>query len=584
MASYGIDFGTTNSVMAVFKNGKTETLDLVEPYESSWGSLGFDNVMPTLYGIDKEGNILIGWDVKNPNNFRGSNSTKITAVKRMFQGEDTLEINGNKIYAEEIATAIINFMKRQAEKIGHNVSSAVITIPANSKANARYKTKISAGMAGIQVISLINEPTAAAMSYAYNMPFDQTLIVVDWGGGTLDVTLLQAEDGIFIERASKGIAKNGGIDFDNKIASGILKDLEISLDEGALNEFMLEVEKAKIRLSKLDSTNIQIKGYGNYTLTRENVENWVLSYVKQVEQPIRQVMQEAGITPDELDALLLVGGTCNMPVVRNFIQKELPEVTIAENVNPMTAIAEGAAIAAAILNGEAEDKGFFVATEHALGTMILDISDPETIQTGTPRRKFSSIISKNHKLPAKETKTYYPVSPESTEIVIDIAEGEEGMFDDNDSVVIYQIDSDMSSVKIDNQKENNAVDVTFEYDTNGIIHVSTFSHSTGETKTFDVTSGTKTSPSELVAMSKKAKENANKAFESSSSTNIVINEVTHPDAKIVKNKILPFLDSEEAEEASKAIEILSSGDSNEDEILAAEETIRVIIQEHSYLL
>ena len=597
MASIGIDFGTTNSVVAVFDKGKVEVLEIDSPAEAEWAHLGFAAVMPTLYSIDDDGNVLIGWAAKEAST--GSNNMlKVEAVKRMFQGEDKIFIDGREVYAEEIATSIFSFMKKKAELENVKVNKSVVTIPANSKALPRYKTKISAGMAGIQVTALINEPTAAAMSYAYNMPFDQTIMVVDWGGGTLDVTLLQAESGIFIEVASKGVARNGGIDFDRKIASNILKDMGLNFEDGSsmMNAFMVEVEKAKIRLSKTEKTELEVMGKGMYTLTRDKVSEWVSELIAQVESPIKQVLKESGTNGKEIDALLLVGGTCNMPAVRTFIQNILPDVNVPDNVNPMTAIAEGAAVASAILNGEAEDKGFFVATEHALGTLVVDPDDPETIRhaqaTGELKRKFSSIIGKNHKLPARKTETYYPVSEQSTALEVEVVEGEEGLFEDNENVVAYIIPDGASRISVDTSQPDHGVDVTFEYDSDGVIHVSLSSRSTGEEKSFTVTTGIDLDPKMLIEMSKTAKEQSEKALQSQpepkpSNMNTTVGEfVNEEQLKLitsVEEKIVPFLSENDTVEIRETIVKLKTAPDMET-ATEMENKLRTLIEEYLFLL
>lgn len=597
MASVGIDFGTTNSVVAVFDKGKVEVLEVDAPSEAEWAHLGFSAVMPTLYGVDENGEILIGWAAKEA--AAGSNGMlKVEAVKRMFQGEDRIAIDGREVYAEEVATSIFSFIKKKAELENVKISKSVVTIPANSKALPRYKTKISAGMAGIQVSALINEPTAAAMSYAYNMPFDQTIMVVDWGGGTLDVTLLQAESGIFIEVASKGVAKNGGIDFDRKIASRIFKDLGLTFNEGssAMNAFMVEVEKAKIRLSKMEKTELAVPGKGMYTLTREKVSDWVSELIAQVESPVGQVLKESGTNGEEIDALLLVGGTCSMPAVRDFIQNILPEVNVPGDVNPMTAIAEGAAVASAILNGEAEDKGFFVATEHALGTLVVEPEDEETIRyaevTGEVKRKFSSIIGKNHKLPARKTKTYYPISEQSTAVEVQVVEGEEGLFEDDENVVSYIIPDGTELIGVDTSHPDPGVDVTFEYDSDGVIHVSLSSRSTGEEKSFTVTTGMGLNPEMLIKMSKTAKEQSEKALNSKpepkpSKTKVEVGEfVNEEQLKLitsVEEKIIPFLSENETAEIRTVIaELKTAPDVDTADTL--EKQLRALIEEYLFLL
>lgn len=597
MDSVGIDFGTTNSVMAIYKNGQPEVIQLSgssSGLSADWEALGFGSVVPSLYALDKSNNPFLGWDAKSLA-ARGLSVKQFEAVKRMFLETGKIDLSSEFI-PEEVATMIFAYMKEKAQQQNYNPTKAVVTVPANSKALPRYRTKIASGMAGIQVMALVNEPTAAAMAYANNMPFDQTIMVVDWGGGTLDITVLQAHDGIFMELASKGIARNGGIDFDRKIASGILEKMnKPQLSASEMSQFMYEVEKAKIKLSsgKLSNVGILVPGKdkASYDLSLEELNKWTKDLIVQVEGPIKQVLKDIKGTSASIDAVVMVGGTSNLPAARNFVQEMLPNKKLASDINPMTAIAEGAAIAAAILTGEAENKGFFVSTEHALGTYTLDLE--ATVEKGSPVRKFAAIIDRNHKLPAKESHTFSPIIEQATSSRIEVLEGEDGLLEGDEGIVEYVIPQDKATLYYDMESdfEDRSFTLTYEYDTDGLIFVSAVNAKTGETvlPRFSITTGINEDPKALVEISKRAKEKVKSVVETEESESFeevgeLANSVSLPDSikakiEVIEKQILQFISDMDGANIRNKITAMQTGIEAPDEAY-----LDSIISEYGYLL
>nr|WP_269205168.1 Hsp70 family protein [Motilibacter aurantiacus] len=388
----------------------------------------------------------------------------------MFQQEVSVTLNGQEFLVETVATMLFGHMKAKVLESGISADKAVVTVPANSRGLARYRTRLCAQMAKLQVLALINEPTAAAMAYSQRMPFDQRVMVVDWGGGTLDVTILEAQAGVFIEQASKGIQRLGGLDLDARVAQHIAAstpgvDTWNSLER---HLFRLAVEKAKVRLSERDFTNVDLPRGGFFRLERAAFDASVHSLVERVRQPIEQTLADLRAAPADIDAVILVGGTCKVPLVREVIA-ELMGKEPAAGVDPMTAVAEGAAIATAILSGQMEDNDFFVATEHALGTFALD-------QTGEMR--FSTIIPRNHKLPARATESYTPAMDEATSISLRVVEGDP---DDEDYTVLQTIDVPLDPAR--ERAQDKSFDVTYEYDLDGILNVDVEDRLSGRTLT-----------------------------------------------------------------------------------------------------
>ncbi|MDQ3946455.1 MAG: Hsp70 family protein, partial [Actinomycetota bacterium] len=330
---------------------------------------------------------------------------------------------------------------------------------------ARYRTKLCAGLAGIEVAALINEPTAAAMAFGLRATDDQTILVVDWGGGTLDVTVLGLVDGVFLEHASKGIQRLGGLDFDRRLYEQVAVEAggDIEWDEFERSRLRLELERAKIRLSHQDEVSFALPGGGRGVLSREQLDRWVAPLVHRAFDPIQRCLNDLGLSSGSIDHLLLVGGTCMMPVVREFVSDMVGREP-ATGVAPLTAVAEGAAVAAAILAGE-HDSDFFVSTEHALGTVCVDARGERT---------FSTLIPRNHKLPARGRDAFVRQREGDLSVRVRVIEGDpDKPLEDEDNVFLKAWD-----VSLDPTSDG-SFDITYEYDTNGILHVSVTDRLTG---------------------------------------------------------------------------------------------------------
>lgn len=454
MPSFGIDFGTTNSVVAVHSGGSTDVVALDTP-DTEWAAMGFDRVMPTVMALDGSRQPIFGWEAKR-------RPRHLAAVKRLLQSEDTVALDEEMFSVEEIAALLFSRIRQNTLGSGLDMTSAVVTVPANSKGLPRWRTKIAAGMSGIEVPLLLNEPTAAAMAYGLSAQGDQTIMVVDWGGGTLDVTILEATGGVFMEQASKGIGRLGGLDFDNRLLESIrtaTADAERwSEAENAL--VRLEVEKAKVRLSSAEETTVDLPGGQHRRISRRMLEDAIRPQVERVREPIMQCLADLKAAPSDIDALVLVGGTCKMPIVRDFVM-EVVGSEARGGVDPMTAIAEGAALAAAVLSGERPENDFLVSTEHALGTLAIGAS---------MALEFSEIIPRNHKLPAKRTETFLPVRDDQEQVEIEVIEGDPTLplgHPDNVVLATWTVD-----IPDPGPKSESALDLTYEYDRDGILHVS----------------------------------------------------------------------------------------------------------------
>lgn len=562
MPAFGIDFGTTNSVVARHHGGTTEVVRLESP-DSVWTSLGFDRVMPTVVALDNSRQPVFGWQAKRL-------PRHLAAVKRLLQSEDTVTLDDELFSVEEIAALLFSRIRQSTLDAGLDMRSAVVTVPANSKGLPRWRTKIAAGLAGIEVPLLLNEPTAAAMAYGLSAQGDQTIMVVDWGGGTLDVTILEATGGVFIEQSSKGIGRLGGLDFDNRL---IEKIRSAAPDSGTWSdtqnaELRLDVELAKIRLSHIDETTVTLPGQSAHRISRKLLEEAVRPHVERVREPIMQCLADLRATPADIDALVLVGGTCKIPLVRDLVM-DIVGVEARGGVDPMTAIAEGAALAAAVISGERPENDFLVSTEHALGTIALD--------AGLELR-FSEIIPRNHKLPARRTETYHPTRDGQESVIVQVVEGDPSLpLEHPDNVILANWEV---SIPDPGPVSESSLDLTYEYDRDGILHVGM----TKEGKSIlqeDVGSFGPRSKSELV----KIAENVQTATAGGPLTAATVSPGS-PDSEIarlvatVRTKVLPFVGEDAASKLQSLIDTLISDELN----LEAADALRAELQRYTYLL
>ena len=454
--AYGIDFGTTNSVLARATAAGTEAIVLDDLLPGEWQGTGFDKVLPSVIGFDQADQPVFGWRAKT------MEGPKLEAVKRLFATEDEVVIGSQKLKVETAAAIFFRHVQHQAAASGlmERLDRAVVTIPANSRGKARYRTKLSAGLAGIEVSALINEPTAAAMAHARGIGQNQRILVFDWGGGTLDVTVLEAIDGIFIEQSSKGIQRLGGIDLDKKFTETLLPRIPGSGSWRPLEEslFRVGLERAKIALSSSETALVPLPGGGSMEVTRAQFVEAVRPLIERTREPVETCLRES---PGRVDHLVMVGGSSKIPAVQAMIA-EIVGAGPDTRIDPMTAIAEGAAIADAILQGIITDLQFFVGTEHALGTVVHDDGAP-------PEGAFSVLIGRNTKYPAKATDGYVPASDFQEEVAIRVIEGDpDKPIGHEDNVMLKDWTVTLPEKRL---RQDSAFDITYLYDVDGILHV-----------------------------------------------------------------------------------------------------------------
>lgn len=567
MTALGIDFGTTNSVVAVQNSTGVEVL-AIDQAPVGWAPYGFDNVFPSVMARDENSRICFGWEAKL------KSSGRFDAVKRMFatQLDFAVDDAGDALAVEEVATMLFAELRSRTILNGVAAEQAVITVPANSKGRARHRTKLCAGMAGLEVLALINEPTAAAMSYAQRHPESRQLLVFDWGGGTLDVTVLQSHDGVFIEQASSGLPRSGGLDFDSRLEK-IVRDSIPGLDQlkpAERHALRLEVELAKIRLSTADATSIELPDGKSFRITRSRFEQEIEGLLNESRIPLQRCLNELQIGPGSIDALVLVGGTCRIPAVRKFVEDVL-KADSDPDINPMTAIAEGAAIAAGILTGQNTSGDFYLCLEHGLGTFTYD---------GTSTNPtFSTIIRKGTKLPARSTDVFQPLFPTAISVNIQVVEGDPDS-PTPDFTVLKEWDVELKTPYPEDSSRE--FDLEYHYDVNGILRVKATDQESGTViLDDDVSYGIAKDRRQLKEMSDRVKTAVNDGVVSEAASVKLNNPEAMRLIQQARVKVIPFLDATETGPLEAAVnELEQSQGENSDKALAE---LKRLLAPYSYL-
>lgn len=567
MTAIGIDFGTTNSVVAVKTSAGVDVLP-IDKAPAKWAAYGFDNVLPSVMARDDDSRVCFGWEAKQ------RSTGRFDAVKRMFatQLDVATDDSGSALAVEEVATMLFAELKRRAMGCGVDATQAVITVPANSKGRARLRTKLCAGMAGLEVLALVNEPTAAAMSYAQRHPESRQLLVFDWGGGTLDVTILQSVDGVFIEQASSGLPRSGGIDFDSRLEK-IVRETTPGLENLSVDQrhfLRTEIELAKIRLSTADVTSVELPNRKEFRITRSRFEQEIAGLLDEARIPLERCLSELQIGPGSIDSVVLVGGTCRIPAVRRFVESAL-RTEIDPDIDPMTAVGEGAAIAASILTGETPDSDFFVCLEHALGTWVFDP------QTGN--QNFSTIIRKGNKLPAQAAEPFVPVVVETESVTVSVVEG-----DPDSPIPDFTVLKEWSvPLKVPyTEGSNRGFELRYEYDVDGILRVKATDNGSGTVLLEDdVSFGVASNKRELKQIADRAKA----AVSDGKMSKAAEVKLSDPEAvKLIEQarvKVIPFLDPSEAAPVIAAVEKVEAN--NTSTLDAAKNELRRVMQPYSYL-
>ena len=492
----GIDLGTTNSAAAIFEGGRATIIPSAE------GPTMAGKMFPSVVAFTKDGQLLIGEPAKRQATANHENT--IFEIKRKMGTNYKVKIQGKEYSPQQISAFILQKIKKDAENfLSVPIDKAVITIPAHFNDNQRQATKDAGEIAGFEVKRIVNEPTAACLAYGIDkLEKEMKILVFSFGGGTHDVTVMDFGKGVFQVLSTSGDTQIGGTDVDKAVVDHIIEEfkrqteIDLGSNETALSRLKEAAEKAKIELSTLITTDIDLPfiysdesgpKHLHHTLTRAKLEVLANPIVKKTRKTLLKSLEDAKLTPEDVDRVILIGGMTRMPLVQKFVEEMLGK-SPERGVDPMECVATGAAIQAGVLTGEVKD------------LLLLDVT-PLSLGVETLGHVHTKIIERNTTIPTKRTQIFSTAADFQTAVTINVLQGERSMASDNVSLGTFNLTGIPPAPRGVPQ-----IEVTFDIDANGILNVSAKDLGTNKEAKITITASTKLSKEEKERMIKEAEQ------------------------------------------------------------------------------